>query len=291
MGASPYATAYDVWLRVTGRHEQKESPVMRRGKMFEPVLSVIAQEDLGLKIERNPVGLENRLLWQNDGVPLRASADAFAVGPDGYEVVEYKTASPFTRSKWGPEAPHHYALQVQWYLFAFQRPRGHLVALVGLDDVRHYVLEADAGLQKQMLKAAKAFWEQHVATDVAPSMEGSALASEYLAKTNPSLSDDVLPADEQQQKLIIELLEAQEARKRAEAVEENIKNNLKAIIGTRRGLITPTASVTWGKHSEKKVVDWEAVAQDAQASPILIEKHTTWKAGPRVFRVTQKGAK
>jgi len=287
MGVSPYQTEYDVWLRVTGQYQAPETPVLRRGKLFEPVFETIAREDLGLAVR--PQGL---IQWEVGGVPLRASLDAVADTADGgVEVVEYKTSTPFQRQAWGAECPGHYAIQVQWYLLATGAKRGHLIGLIGLDDVRHYVIEADPGLQKRLLSAAVAFWQRHVVGGVAPSAHESAHAAAYLAEKHPVSGPAMLPTDDAVEGLLGALVQAQADRKAAEEREEEIKTALKAKIGDNRGFAGITATVTWAKAADKQVVDWEAVATEGNVSPILVEKHTTTKPGSRIFRVTLKGEK
>lgn len=285
MGASKFQTAYDVWLRVTDRHETKDNPVLRRGRLFEPVLRTIAKEDLALAVESGPI-----IAWEVEGVPLRASIDAIHAGPDGREIVEFKTASEFTRSIWADGCPMAYQLQVQWYMLATKTMRAHIVALVGLDDIRHFVIDADEHLQRKMMNAALDFWKQHVAQDVPPDMLGSAHANKYLAEKFPTADETKVPADEEDELLLTELVAAQAARKEAEALEDMLKNRLKEKIGTHRGIYGKAASVTWSPSAERKTVNWEAVAADANVSPIIIEKHTTIKPGPRVFRLTARGA-
>lgn len=286
MGVSPYATAYDVWLRLTGQYEVPDNPVLRRGRLFEPVVRRIAAEDFGLNLS----DASEHMAWEVAGVPFRASIDALAVGKNNtVEVVELKTSSPFARHLWGDEAPLHYQMQCQWYMKAVGAPRAHLVALIGLDDVRHYVIEADAGLQKRMEEAAIEFWSRHVVLNLAPEMAGSGLASAHLASKYPENTQAMLPASDKAQALMVKLIEAQAERKHAEEVEESLKNELKALIGDAKGLIGAGVSVTWIKTSDRRVTDWQAVAQAAGASESSIESHTQIKQGSRVFRITNKG--
>lgn len=286
MGASKFQTAYDVWLRVTGRHETKDNPVLRRGRLFEPVLRTIAKEDLALAVESGPT-----IAWEVEGVPLRASIDAIHAGPDGREVVEFKTASEFTRSIWADGCPMAYQLQVQWYMLATTTTRAHVVALIGLDDIRHFTIDADKGVQQKLMNAALEFWKHYVVRDVPPNMLGSAHANEYLAEKFPTADEMKVPADEEAELLLADLVAAQAARKEAEVREDMLKNKLKEKIGTHRGIYGQAASVTWSPSAERKTVNWEAVAADANVSPIIIEKHTTIKPGSRIFRVVSKGEK
>lgn len=290
MGVHPYRTAYDVWLRITQGFEQADSPVLRRGRLMEPVVRELARTELGLQL-RGPEYLQDN----RDGFLARASIDDVALNGLIKEPVEFKTVSSFARQQWGDETtqdvPLHYLYQLQWYLLATGAPRGHLVALVGLDDLRHYRIQADKTLHERMVTAARTFWERHVVGEEAPSPEGSYLASEWVARKYDSPTEEYLT--EADSPAIEGVLKAYWAAKdcvdEAEERLEKLKLELKEIIGNARGIKTPAATISWAKPAPRTVIDWEAVARDAGVSPILIEKHTSQKEGSRVFRVTARG--
>jgi putative phage-type endonuclease len=286
MGASPYASAYDVWLRITGRHETEDSSVMKRGRRFESVVRQIATEDLGLAVGESAIKTA-----VYDGLPVRASADGIINKADGsIEIFEAKTGNEFTRHLWGSEPPLHYALQCQWYMMAFAAPRAHLVALIGLDDVRHYVIEADIGLQRRMVQVAQEFHVRHVLGDVAPPMSGSSNTADYLEAKHPAAKGEVIEANEELETAIDELLDVRRDIKDLEAREERLKNHVKQAIGDNRGIKSPYATITWAANAPREVVDWKAIAEELQPDGNLINKHTSIKSSSRVFRITERSA-
>lgn len=292
MGVHPNKTAYDVWLRIAQGFEQEDSPILRRGRLMEPIVRELSKQELGLNLT-GPQYVEN----QENGFLARASLDDVALNGLIKEPVEFKTVSSFARQQWGDETtqdiPLHYLHQLQWYLWATGAPRGHLVALVGLDDLRHYRIQADAALHGRMVVAARTFWERHIVGGEAPNPEGSYLASEWVARKYDSPTEEYLT--EADSPAIEGVLRAYWIAKacadEAEERLEKVKLELKEIIGNHRGIKTPAATITWAKAAPRTVVDWEAVARESNVSPVLIEKYTSAKEGSRVFRVTARGSK
>lgn len=284
MGASNYASAYDVWLRITGRHQKSDNEILKRGRRFEPVVGQIAREELGLNWE--PAASR---MFEQGGMLLRASVDGLIRNEtDGtVEIYEAKTSSEFMRHHWGDDAPLAYQLQCQWYMAMYSAARAHLVALIGLDDVRHYIIEADVGLQRRMLEAAESFWRNHVVTDLAPPM--SATAGEYLDDKYPVTDGAPVQVTEEIEAVVDELCDVRRDLKELEAREEKLKNILKDYIGDGKTLKTQFATVTWSAPSAREVIDYKAILKEANVNGDIIERHTTTKLGSRVFRITERG--
>lgn len=284
MGASKYASAYDVWLRVTGRHDKGDNEILKRGRRFEPVVRQIAEEDLNLRIR-----LCEPIVKTYNGVMLRASVDGLIDNQDGtVEIFEAKTSNEFMRHQWGDEAPLAYQLQIQWYMMMYASSKAHLVALIGLDDVRHYTIEADVGLQRRMMEAAQAFWRNHVETDSAPPM--SATAGEYLDDKYPVTDGGQIEATEEIEAVVDELCDVRRDLKELEEREEKLKNTLKDYIGEAKTLKTQFATVTWSASQTREVVDYKAILKEANVSGDIIQRHTCSKLGSRVFRIVERSA-
>ena len=292
LGMHPTRTAYDVWLRITQGFEQADSAILRRGRLMEPVVRELAREELGLNL-CGPRYIEDGA----NGFLGRASLDDENLNGLVREPVEIKTVSSFARHQWGDETtqdvPLHYLYQLQWYLRMTGAPRGHLIALVGLDDLRHYRVQADPVLHERMVSAARAWWERYVVGGEQPSPEGSYLAAEWVARKYDSPTEEYLTDAEvpQVEGALKAYWAAKEAADEAEARLDKVKLELKELVGNARGIKTGGATITWARPAPRTVVDWEAVARESNASPILIAKHTTEKQTARTFRVTERGGK
>lgn len=291
MGVHPSRAPIDIWLRIQGLAPEIDSPILRRGRVLEKYLRELAQTELGM-----PLSGPRDMLLRDLGFPARASLDDGIESPEGYEVVEYKTVSPWARHEWGEsgtaEIPLHYYMQVQWYLMAMKARKGHVVALIGLDDLRHYQVRADIKLHQQMVVTARDWWDKYIVGGERPPLEGTALETEWLKRT-PQTSEEVLDGEavEGAAEVFRDLLMYQSERKDAEAAEESAKNWLREKIGSHKGMRFANGSVSWSAMSERYATDWESVAKELGADEVLIGKHTTKKPSSRVFRVQTRDRK
>ena len=102
LGVHPYTTAYQLWAEKSGRVEPEndDNPVLRRGRLLEPVIFAMLQEDRPDWAIEYPLGNQ----YHRDRVArIGATPDAFAKRPDrfGRGIVQGKTVfeSDF-REKW-----------------------------------------------------------------------------------------------------------------------------------------------------------------------------------------------
>lgn len=160
IGVSPWKDAFRLYAEKRGEiePEEGETKVMRRGRILEPAIRQLYQEDS----DRETFDGRTRPV---PGVPyFRAQVDAFEKDPSASVLipVEIKSASEFTRGKWGPsgtdDAPTYYCAQLHWQLLATEAPYGRIVALLGADDLRVYTIERDEKICEYLLKQAQEFW-------------------------------------------------------------------------------------------------------------------------------------
>jgi hypothetical protein len=78
--------------------------------------------------------------------------------------LEIKSASEFTRGKWGPtgtdDAPTYYCTQMHWQIGLSGAPFGRIVALLGADDLRVYTIQRDEQVLAFLRNAADEFWQR-----------------------------------------------------------------------------------------------------------------------------------
>lgn len=157
IGQSPYKDAFALYLEKRGEIEapEVETKVQRRGKLLEPAIAAMYADE-GAELERGVV-------LQMPGTPhFRAQIDAIEIVDNTTIPVEIKSASEFTRDKWGQsgtdEAPTGYCAQLHWQIHAMGAPFGRIVALLGADDLRVYTIERDPKIAEFLLKSAAEFW-------------------------------------------------------------------------------------------------------------------------------------
>jgi predicted phage-related endonuclease len=283
LGLNPYRSAFDIYRRVVEGVETPDGPLLRRGRLMEPVIRCLATEDLGLKLLGPRKVKDEARPW------LRLSLDDVALAAGGVEQpVEFKSVAFHAASEYGEsgtdEVPLPHLLQCQAYIHGLRAPSARLVALIGLDDLREYILRADLELQSMLLEAAERFWVDHVLPKRPPPLDGTEACSTWLAGRFPRNTGTTVPARPEDEHWAHQLAVARVAKDAAEEMERQARNQLVAAIGDADGMASPNG---W-RISHKLVkgrakTDWEAVAREANVPPSLIERHTTIGAGYRRF--------
>lgn len=158
LGLSPWATPYEVWLEKTGEpklEDPKKQKFFARRKRQEPVVLEMLLEEKGIRAK----SINTRAFH-----PMFSfiSCEIDAIADDGLEV-EIKTVHPFKAKEWGTEdtdeIPPYITAQALHGLMVTGQPRRLVAALIGVDDLRIYMVERDEPTLAQMLEHELAFWQ------------------------------------------------------------------------------------------------------------------------------------
>lgn len=263
-GISSYKTPLDVFRRIRDGHEEPETAPMRRGVLMEPVIREMARVELGLH-------LLGGAKFRHGSEPWRASLDDQALG----EVIEFKSVSTWAAGGWGEEGtdqvPAEYLAQAQWYCSLSTLPVARIVALIGVDDLRQYVIESDMEFQEMLHEAARRFWKDYILTDTPPPVDASESCADWLKAKHPASNGVILPATKDAEFWVERLAEAKSGIKELEGQEKAARNQLLALIGDADG-VEGLASYKTSKG--RASVDWEAVCFEAKIKKELIERNT-----------------
>lgn len=275
LGLDPNRTAFDVWNRVVAGIDTPDSPIMERGRRFEPVIRVIAQEDFGLEL------MGPRSLRDPKRAYVRGTLDDEHGA--GLEPVELKSVSPWAAQDYGPDGtdlvPERHVLQCQGYLRLTGAPRAHLVALIGLDDPRHYVIEADEQLQGVIFEAIDRFYVDYVESKKAPPLDGTTGCSTWLASRFPrNETGIVLLADNDAERWAERYHSARLAKEEAEAMEKEARNHLVERIANAEGLRGQGWSISYRFAKGRSSIDKAALERDG-----LLAKYSKQGEGGRRF--------
>jgi putative phage-type endonuclease len=158
LGLSPWHTPYDVWLEKIGEpkpEDPKKQKFFARRKRQEPVVLEMLADEKGIKARSI-----NTRAFHPEHAFLSCEIDAIA--DDGLEI-EIKTVHPFMAKEWGTEdtdeIPPHYTAQALHGLMVTGQPRRLVAALIGVDDLRIYMVERDDATLEQLLSHELAFWK------------------------------------------------------------------------------------------------------------------------------------
>jgi putative phage-type endonuclease len=241
-GMSPYATPFSVYARKKGLvPDLEQTPRMRMGKLLEPVVVQLFEEDTN-----KSVSWSDRLM-EHPKEPLVIGT------PDGFvnideSVFESKTAGLDRAFEWGDEGdqvPQHYLFQCQYYMMLTGTKQADLAVLIGGNDFRRFELTADEELQALMLDEVRRFWRDHIEKNVPPEIDYTNEAKQYLMQRYPSPTEGIRDATSAEDELVIGIIQTRKELKFLEERKETLQNKLKDSIGLHKGLQSIHGKVSW----------------------------------------------
>lgn len=185
-GLDRYRAPLAVWLDKTGRAtDEPDNPVMRWGRMLEPVLRDWFQDNTGLKVHQyGMLGHPTRhwQLYTPDGVV-----------EDG-ALLEIKTVSPFgsVAAQWDDGVADRAAIQLHHGMAVTGLRKAYAVAGIwGRDPIIREV-RYDPDLEANLIALEQEFWG-YVTDDVAPPLTGHQQEGELMRLLHPVATDEEVP--------------------------------------------------------------------------------------------------
>lgn len=264
MGLLPYGrTRLDVWREKTGKATSPDvdSPDKHRGRIVEPILLRLYQEETGRLV--TPAA---PMLRHKDVPYLFANPDAITFPPLMFgdngslqkRVLEVKSPRLHVHRRWKAEGlPGKFLIQLNTYMEVTEIPRGAFVFgnLEGMEVV-HFDFDQDKVLCAQILAAAEEFWTRWVETDTPPP-DDQALPPIEL----PDAKGDVVKVqDPRLDTLAGEYFEASEVVKMAEAIKEDVKEKLRQLFGKNPVVEGEWSRLYFGFQGGRTTFDHKALA-------------------------------
>jgi putative phage-type endonuclease len=296
----PYSSRLEKWaLKVGLIDPPQQTPTMRIGKLVEPLIATLYEEQTGRKVRRRL-----QMLQHAEHPFLRASLDRVAAG----RIVELKksrTGDGYGRPG-SDQVPPYVFIQVQHQMLVTRYEVADVAVWVGGEELRRYEVPADRRTQDLLLQRELVFW-QCVVDEVSPvAIDGSAATQRYLAARYPEDRGHQLIPDEDLIELAVHLREAREAVVAASLMQTRIENEIKARMGDAALVEGPGFRITWRNPKPSESIDWMAVATEyrdlidryehGQPTPDpsleleeIVRRHTTAKPGARRFLPTFTG--
>ncbi len=289
-GLHPTRDAWTVYAEKTGLLEKVVDATNNRirwGKLLERAIVAGYSEitthetewvDRTMRNERRPIQV-----WTPDALGINGAAN---------RGVDAKNVAWDQAKLWGEpgtdDVPQHIVAQCQWYLSASGRQAWDVAALFGGNDLRIYTVLPDREIEAALLEEAERFWMEHVLKGVAPPMGNSPAVAEYLKQRFPRNVVALRQATPEEAALIYEYLPVRDELNQLEDECAAMENRIKASIGDADGVQFGGGKITWKASKDGTLVDWEAVARAAGATPELVAQYTTTKPGSRRFLVSTK---
>lgn len=281
-------SAYEVWAKKMGQMEETPStPEMTRGLRLEPIIREDLAEELGIPVEE----VEVQVRMAHPDFPfLAATLDAMVRAKQLAE--EWKTAGHFAAKEWGRpgthEVPARHALQNTYQTAIARRVLGieftmrlRLVPVETMIGIP-YPLQYDPELGEMLIEAGAKFWKDHVETGIAPKVSGTTKEAELFkklyARSEPGV---VLDATPQQEAWVLEAMALKRDVAKFEKALTKVELQIKESMGdASKMVLSDGREVRW--QTSKGVVSWKKVAEELNAPPELILKHTP-EVGARPF--------
>jgi putative phage-type endonuclease len=278
LGLSPWATPYEVWLEKISDGpkvvDPKKERFFARRKRQEPVVLEMLADEKGIKAR----SINTRAFHPTHDF---MSCEIDAIAEDGLEI-EIKTVHPFQAKEWGTEdtdeIPPHYTAQALHGLMVTGQPRRLVAALIGVDDLRIYMVERDEPTLAQLFEHELAFWKMVVDRTPPPAVKLSDVEKLYgVDKGQVVAIDDNL-----------QVIDALARIRELKAEEKNVEAAIEEQQLIVKGFMKEAAVCTLGG---KKACSWKTQTANRIDADALranfpdIAKQVTKVTPSRVFRL------
>jgi putative phage-type endonuclease len=267
----------DVWLR---------KPTAQRAALAVEEDDTVGPAEIGDELQSAVLSLYRRrtgLDVQEQHDTVRHPEHAWALAsPDGRvtnaHYVEAKVVGFRMARDWEDGPPDYVVCQALWQLFVLRAELIDTVALIGTELRVHPVLRDD-GLIADLFEIGRAFWFDHVLTDVPPGPSPNESRTAYLRKRFRGSTGEILTVPAEHAEYVAALARKRIAASvqlgRAEAALESIDAEFMELIGEAGGLQGAWGKATWlkqqGQVSYKSVAT--ALAECGRVPAALMEAH------------------
>lgn len=272
LGQDPRRTAFDVWLRKTGLHE--ETPLRDAGAAWglrlESAIAAWWGSERGLpvtmpgvtiRLKAHPWALGNPDAWAlrpeetEAPVEVRARGPLFGAAeappPEPVGLADCKLRHPYGRDGWGEpgtsDVPFATLVQCHWYLALHE---GALpwcdvpVTFGGFDDAI-YRLEYDAEVSAELLSRAEDWWRRYVVAGVEPERSGESVDGWLKARFPRPTSSEIRRASDEEERVALRYAVASRELEAAKARKEAARVALLEAIGESSGIQGDAWRATW----------------------------------------------
>lgn len=241
LGLVPWSGPIDVWLTKTGRSEPFSSTQTNIGNRLEEPIADMVADSRDIEIER----WQETIQHCDHEIALATPDFAIVDGTLMMGLLEVKNVGHRVLSHWETDCPDYVAAQVQWQLEITGLDLGIVGALLGGRDMRIVDLERDQELGADMLQIAEDFWRDHVVADVAPPIDGSNSAREYLKKRFAKHGGEIVKAPAEATDWAAQYLAATRDEKDARARKALAHNQLAVLVADTGGIFGPWGRAVW----------------------------------------------
>ncbi|MED4461825.1 lambda-exonuclease family protein [Metabacillus fastidiosus] len=230
LGLNKWKTPFELWLEKTGQviTEEIQSDAAYFGNQLEDLVAKEFEKRSGKKVRRR-----NAILQHPKHDFIIANVDRMVVGEKA--VLECKTTSAYNAKEWeSEEIPESYIIQLQHYLGVLgpEYEKGYFAVLIGGNKFVWKEIERDDELINLIFEREVEFWNHHVLGNIAPVLDGSSAAEQYLKqkyeKAEKGKSVDLTSEYKEKIDHYLSLRDSIKALdEQAKEIENQIKNEMK----------------------------------------------------------------
>jgi hypothetical protein len=286
LGVHPYTTAYGLWAEKTGKAsgEDEDTPAKRRGRLLEPVIFAMLQEERPDWTVHYPLG--NRY-YRDVAARIGATPDAFAERPDieGRGVVQGKTVSDHVfREQWlDPDTrevvlPLWIAVQAIVEADLTDATWATVALMVVGRGIDMHVIDVPlhAGIRNKVRAKVAEFWAM-VASGTHPEIDWMRDGSTVVDIYRDSEADRVnLTGDAELDALVKRYVEMKAAASEAGKLAEEMKPRIILALGNHEGGLTDSWEVT-AKTQHRKAYE----VKESSSRPLRIKPRERENERPR----------
>lgn len=262
LGISPFKTKMELWREKIGLEDDAEAtPAMKRGTALEPVAAALYQEMTGRKLRRS-----NQILVHPEHDWMLGNVDRMIVSENGKGpgVLEIKCPGLHVFNKCKREGlPAHYNVQLSHYMAVTGRKWG---AFAVFNAEKWEMIFFDVDRDQEMINIITTqdfkFW-QCVLKREAP--EPEIIDTDLIKSLPPVEPVELVTMDSPQWKEAVERLrEAQELKKEAESIEEEVKKEIQSIMVHAGAHVAEGsgARIYWKLQDGRETVDYKRLVKD-----------------------------
>ncbi len=286
LGINKYKSPVELWLERTGRVEPQDlsdNEAVQWGNRLE---STVRGHFASLHPEYQVSELFATLI-SKDRPWAHANLDGVLVDANGEKgVLEIKTAGANRASDWKDGVPDYYLAQVTHYLSVTGWGYAWVAALIGGQQYVEYKVMRDEDDVRMVSEAVDTFWNDYVVKGVMPQIVGTSGESRAMLEAYGMGDGFVSPENNAHfDKLVAEYQDAKAKEKAYGDVARKMANDIRAMIGSNKGVISDVYKVTWVK-SLRSSIDTKRLKAE---HPEIVAEYET--SSPRDGGLRISGAK
>ncbi len=245
-----WKSPFQLWLEKTNQVEVESagSEAAEFGNKLEAIVAETFTERTGIKVRKR-----NAIFAHDEHDFMRANVDRVVVGENAG--LECKTASAFLMKDWkGEEIPDAYLIQCQHYMAVMGWDKMYIAVLVGGNSFIWKEVERDEELIGMIITHEQSFWEHNVIGNIAPPIDGSSAAEQFLNERYKNADDDkFVDLSSDYGDKIKELQKVESEIKAKNERKKELQNDLKLQLEDAVHGYVGSFQVSWKPQTQKRV--------------------------------------